>query len=170
MKVAFVQDIIQFSVPLGTTLIAGSLRKSGHKVQVYVAENNINKTIQELQEYKPDIVAFSVITGSHLEYIEIAKVIKEKLNLPILWGGPHVTFFPKIIEQDYADAVCVGEGEDAALEFANAFDNSNGKIPTNVKNFWVKIDGKIYRNPVRPRIRNLDNVAYAARDLSLIHI
>ena len=165
MKVAFVQDIIQFSVPLGTTLIAGSLRKSGHKVQVYVAENNINKTIQELQEYKPDIVAFSVITGSHLEYIEIAKVIKEKLNLPILWGGPHATFFPKIIEQDYADAVCVGEGEDAALEFANAFDNSNGKIPTNVKNFWVKIDGKIYRNPVRPRIRNLDNVAYAARDL-----
>ena len=165
MKLAFVQDINQFSVPLGTTLIAGNLRKAGHGVEVYVVENNLDKTLRELEQYKPDAVAFSVITGSHQEYIKIARNIKQKLNIPIIWGGPHATFFPKIIEENYADAVCVGEGEDAALDFANAFDNSGGKIPTEIKNFWVKIDGKIYRNPVRPRIRDLDKVAYAARDL-----
>ena len=37
----------------------------------------------------------------HKEYIKIAKSIKQKLNLPIIWGGPHATFFPKIIEEDY---------------------------------------------------------------------
>ena len=165
MRVAFVQDIIQFSVPLGTTLIAGNLRHGGHNVEVYVVENNIDKTLQELEQYKPDAVAFSVITGSHLEYIKIAQIIKQKLNIPIIWGGPHATFFPKIIEEDYADVVCVGEGEDAALEFANAFDSEGGKIPINIANFWVKKDGLIHRNAVRPRIKNLDKVPYPARDL-----
>ena len=95
MRVAFVQDIIQFSVPLGTTLIAGNLRHGGHEVEVYVVENNLDKTLQELEQYKPDAVAFSVITGSHLEYIKIARIIKQKLNIPIIWGGPHATFFQK---------------------------------------------------------------------------
>ena len=114
MRIAFVQDIIQFSVPLGTALIAGSLRHGGHKVEVYIVDNNLDKTINDLKQFKPDAVAFSVITGSHLEYIKIARTIKNQLNIPIIWGGPHATFFPKIIEEDYADAVCVGEGEDAA--------------------------------------------------------
>ena len=137
MKLAFVQDINQFSVPLGTTLIAGNLRLGGHEVEVYVVENNLDETLRELEQFKPDAVAFSVITGSHKEYIKIAQSIKQKLNIPIIWGGPHATFFPKIIEENYADAVCVGEGEDAALDFANAFDDSGGKIPTKIKNFWV---------------------------------
>ena len=123
MRLAFVQDIIQFSVPLGTTLIAGNLRHGGHEVEIYVVEDNLDKTFKELEHYKPDAVAFSVITGSHLEYIKIARAIKKKFKIPIIWGGPHATFFPKIIEENYADAVCVGEGEDAALDFANGFDN-----------------------------------------------
>tara|TARA_B100002003_G_C14110731_1_gene534237 strand:- start:72 stop:1547 length:1476 start_codon:yes stop_codon:yes gene_type:complete len=167
MRIAFVQDIIQFSVPLGTTLIAGNLRHAGHEVGLYVVEGNLDKTLKELESYKPDAVAFSVITGSHLEYIKIARTIKQKLGIPIIWGGPHATFFPKIIEEDYADAVCVGEGEDAALDFANAFDNEGKKIPTKIPNFWVKRDGVIYRNTVRPRIKNLDELPYPARDLFL---
>ena len=65
MRIAFVQDIIQFSVPLGTALIAGSLRHGGHKVEVYIVDNNLDKTINDLKQFKPDAVAFSVITGSH---------------------------------------------------------------------------------------------------------
>ena len=165
MKIAFVHDIIQFSVPLGTTLIAGNLRHGGHEVDVFVVENDLDKTIRELKQYKPDAVAFSVTTGSHQEYIKIARAIKRRLNILMLWGGPHVTFAPKIIEEDYADVVCVGEGEEAALEFANSFDALGGKIPTDIKNLWVKVDGKIYRNTVRPRIKNLDELPYPARDL-----
>ena len=165
MRVAFVQDLIQFAVPLGIALVAGSLRHGGHEVDVFVVDNNLDKTLRELEQYKPDAVAFSVITGSHLEYINIANAVKQKLNIPIIWGGPHSTFFPKIIEESYADAVCVGEGEYAILDFANSFDKSGRKIPAHIPNFWVKTNGKIYRNAVRPRIHNLDNVPYPARDL-----
>ena len=165
MRIAFVQDILGFSIPLGTTQIAGVLRKNGHEVGLFVVENKFEKTLQELKQYKPDIIGFSVISGSHQGYIKIAQGIKDRLNIPILWGGPHVTFFPKIIEEDYADAVCIGEGDEAILEFANAFDSLGKKIPTNIKNFWVKRDGVIHRNAIRPRIQNLDELTYPARDL-----
>ena len=152
MRIAFVQDKIQFAVPMGVAMIAGNLRHGGHEVDVFVVENKLDKTIHELKQYKPDIVAFGVITGSHQEYIVIARTIKRKLNIPIIWGGPHVTFAPKIIEEDYADVVCIGEGEEAALEFANSFDALGGKIPTDIKNLWVKVDGKIGRASCRERV------------------
>ena len=165
MRIAFVQDILGFSIPLGTTMIAGVLRKAGHEVDLFVVGNKLEKTLRELNKYKPDIIGFSVISGSHQGYIKIARTIKQRLNIQILWGGPHVTFFPKIIEEDYADAICIGEGEEAVLDFANSFDSLGGKIPTNIKNFWIKKDGTIHRNPVRSRIKNLDDLAYPARDL-----
>jgi len=61
----------------------------------------------------------------------------------------------------------VGEGEEAVIEFANAFDSEGKKLPKKIANFWVKINGEIYRNAVRPRNKNLDDLPYAARDLFL---
>ena len=165
MRIAFVQDVNTFSVPIGTAIIAGVLRDKGHKVDLFVDENQIDKTILDLKKFKPQIIGMSVTTGSHVKYIEIAREIKKRLNIPILWGGPHVTFFPKIIEEDYVDAVCVGEGDEAITEFADKFDSLGGKIPTNVKNFWTKANRKIFRNGVRPRIKKLDEITYPARDL-----
>ena len=59
MRVAFVQDIIQFAVPLGTATVAGSLRKDGHEVDVFVVDNNLEKTLNELKNFKPDAVMTS---------------------------------------------------------------------------------------------------------------
>ena len=165
MRIAFVQDVNTFSVPIGTAIIAGVLRAKGHEVDLFVDEHQIEKTIYDLKKYKPEIIGMSVTSGSHIQYIKIAREIKKRINVPILWGGPHVTFFPKIIEENYIDAACIGEGEEAIVEFVTAFDKLGGKLPTDVKNFWTKVDGKIYRNGVRPRIKKLDDISYPARDL-----
>lgn len=165
MKIAFVQDVNTFSVPIGTAIIAGVLRDKGHQVDLFVQENQMEKLIFDLKKYKPQIVGMSVTTGSHVQYIDISREIKKHLNIPILWGGPHVTFFPKIIEDDYVDAICIGEGDEAIVEFAEEFDKSGGNLPTDVKNFFTKINEKIYRNPVRPRVKKLDEISYPARDL-----
>ena len=165
MRIAFVQDVNTFSVPIGTAIIAGVLRDKGHEVDLFVNEHQIEKTIYDLKKYKPEIVGMSVTSGSHIQYIEIAKEIKKRINVPILWGGPHVTFFPKMIEENYIDTVCIGEGDEAIVEFVTAFDKLGGKLPTDIKNFWIKVDGKIYRSGVRPRIKKLDDISYPARDL-----
>ena len=165
MRVAFVEDILRFSIPLGITTIAGMLRDGGHDVAAFVVENDLDGTVEKVGAFRPDAIALSVLSGSHLGYMNIARVMKERLDVPIIWGGPHPTFFPEIIEEDFADAVCLGEGEEAALAFANAFDELGGELPTDIPNFWVKRDGEIHRNNVRPRNSHLDDLPYPARDL-----
>ncbi len=165
MRVAFIEDILRFSIPLGITGVASMMRKGGHDVSVFVVGADFDKSLDAVAAWKPDAVAFSVISGSHKGYYVIAESLKERLGVPTLWGGPHPTFFPEMIEMDFVDAVCVGEGEESALAFANAFDEEGGKLPVAVPNFWVKRDGVIHRNPVRPRNMSLDDLPVPARDL-----
>src|SRR5437867_3868756 len=114
MRLAFVDDTIRFSIPLGITGIAAVLRQGGHDVSVFDIRGNGTRTIDRLIEWKPDAVAFSVISGSHQSYYAFAERLKQRLDVPTIWGGPHPTFFPEMIELPFADAVCLGEGEEAA--------------------------------------------------------
>ncbi|MBK8233877.1 MAG: B12-binding domain-containing radical SAM protein [Candidatus Eisenbacteria bacterium] len=164
MRIAFVEDILRFSIPLGIAGIAASLREGGHAVRVSVVTKDLDRTLDELADWKPDAIAFSVISGSHRGYYEIARRAKERLGVLTLWGGPHPTFFPEIIELPWVDAVCIGEGEEAVCALADEFD-ALGALPAEVPNFWIKTGGAVHRNPVRPRNRQLDDLPWAARDL-----
>ncbi len=165
MRIAFVDDILRFSIPLGTTTIAACLRAADHEARVFVVGVRLQDTLNALKEYNPHAVAFSVISGSQRSYFKIATAIKEQLGIFTLWGGPHPTFFPEIIEQPFVDMVCIGEGEEAVVAFADAFDALSGELPTEIPNIWVKKYGSIHRNPIRPRIRDLDKLPWPARDL-----
>lgn len=165
MRIAFVDEILRFSIPLGVTTIAACLRAANHDARVFVVGARLQDTLAALKEYNPDAVAFSVISGSHTSYFKIGAAIKEQLGIFTLWGGPHPTFFPEMIELPFVDMVCIGEGEEAVVAFADAFDALGGELPTEISNFWVKKDGSIHRNPIRPRIQDLDKSPWPARDL-----
>ncbi len=165
MRIAFVEDTIRFSIPLGITGIAATLREGGHETGLFVIGDDAEGTIDRIAAFRADAVAFSVISGSHQGYYAFAHRLKERTGIPTIWGGPHPTFFPEMVELPWADAVCVGEGEESALDFANRFDAEGGRLPVEVPNFWVKRDGKIQTNPVRSRNRALDDLPYPARDL-----
>lgn len=67
----------------------------------------------------PDIIGFSCTTGEHNWVLEVAKKIKKVMDIPIILGGPHPTFFPEIINDSNIDIICIGEGEHATLELLN---------------------------------------------------
>ena len=109
MRIAFVEKTLRISIPLGLSSIAASLREGGHEVDVFVESSSHKGLLNELKDYAPDAVAFSVISGEHQHYFAVSKQIQDELGAYIIWGGPHVTFFPDIVENPFVDAVCIGE-------------------------------------------------------------
>jgi len=59
--------------------------------------------------------------------------------------------------------ICVGEGEMALLELVSKIEK--GDDYTQVQNIWVKKNGQITRNPVRPLLQDLDSLPYPNRSL-----
>ncbi|MCX5848565.1 MAG: radical SAM protein [Deltaproteobacteria bacterium] len=148
-------------VPLGIIYLASVLKQAGHHVDVCSSRlSDIRKAIKKVN---PFIVAYSVCTGGIKEYLALNRKIKSEYNVFSVFGGPHPTYFPEMIEEDGVDAICRGEGESAMLELVNVLESC--KDITSLKNWWVKKNNKIYKNQVKPLIQNLDTIPYPDRSL-----
>jgi radical SAM superfamily enzyme YgiQ (UPF0313 family) len=161
-RVVFLQNIwFEF---MGPMYLSAALKSSGHDCRVLIGDS-CDDFRTGLSEYRPDLVAFSVMTGMHQWALEVSRSIKELLpGCRIIMGGPHPTFFPEIISEYGVDIICRGEGEDALVELADALDAAVA-IDT-IANLWVKAaDGSITRNDLRPLCQDLDTLPNPDRRL-----
>lgn len=147
--------------PLGVLYIVSSVRSAGHEVMM--VEDNFEKASQLISEWAPDFVGYSVYTGNHKSLISLNLKLKEKHDFISIFGGPHPTFFPEMIEEEGVDIVCRGEGEEAVVELMNLAEK--GQNYGEVNNFWVKQNGRIHMNNVRPLEGDLDKIDFPARDV-----
>jgi anaerobic magnesium-protoporphyrin IX monomethyl ester cyclase len=161
-RVVFVQNI--WYEYLGVMYISAILKKHGHFTDVVIA-NNSKEIICELKKLRPDIVGFPCLTSSYKWNLSIASDIKKELSCLILFGGIHPTTTPEIIEEPDIDVVCRGEGEYPVFELAEAI-SSKASI-TGIRNLWVKENGQLYKNELRPLIQDLDELPFPDRDLYL---
>lgn len=109
--------------------------------------------LDRLEQLQVEVVGFS-LTSSHLPLAyELSAAIRQRFPKVLqVWGGIHPTMDPKGSLQ-YADAVCVGEGEEAFLEYLA------DPRRTDIRNFHFKDQGGAYiANPLRPLIKNLDTL------------
>jgi len=159
-KVLFLQEyLFEFIGPMQLSAI---LKSKGHKTDLIVWQKE-KDLIKSIKKVNPDIIALSVSTGFHKEAIKKARTIKEKLGIPCIFGGPHPTFFPELINDPTVDMICIGEGDYAILELADKLERKEDI--KNIKNIWVKKNGKIYKNELRPLIQNLDELPFIDREL-----
>lgn len=158
-KILFIQNI--WTDLLGVLGISSFLKSKGHESKIII-EVRPRKIMDEIRLFSPHIVGFSCMTGMHLWALETAKAVKEmKKGTFILFGGPHATLYPKIIESPPIDGICLGEGEYAALELAEAIDKKTSFAET--PNLWIKDNGGIIKNKMRPLISNLDELPFPDR-------
>jgi anaerobic magnesium-protoporphyrin IX monomethyl ester cyclase len=162
MRVLFVVDQIDYE-PHGIMHLSSALKAAGHEVRLAIAA--YQDPVKVAQEWRPGIVGFSVITGSHRKYLELNRRIKEAVPVFSAFGGPHPTFFPEMIEADGVDGICIGEGEEALVDLANALDA--GTFEPTIPNWHFKWNGEIVRNPVRRLQADLD--ALPPPDRALIY-
>ena len=162
MRVLFVIRHADY-IPMGLMHLSSVLKKAGHQVDLVISTHQ--DPIQAAKEFKPQIVGYTIYTGLHRYYLELNKAIKEALGGKVfsVFGGPHATFFPEVIEEEGVDGVCIGEGEEAMLDLANALEG--GSDYTSIPNWWFKMDGEIIRNRVRPLLEDLDSLPFPDREL-----
>jgi len=120
--------------------------------------------IYKVNRVKPDLIGFSSVTNQ-FPYMKLyAKWIKEEVDLPVVCGGIHATLSPEeVIACDDINVVCIGEGEYPLLELANRLES--GKEYDRIENFWVRKEGTVIRNPLRPLISNLDELPFPDREI-----
>ncbi|MFB0545787.1 MAG: radical SAM protein [Anaerolineae bacterium] len=150
--------------PHGIMLISALLKQEGHRVSLVV--NTVEDPVEAALRLRPDVVGYTVYTGTQNYYLDLNRRVKAQLpHVFSIFGGPHPTFFPEMIEGEGVDGVCVGEGEYAMLDLLNAL--RDGRPISGIPNWWFKLDGEIVRNPVRPLLSDeeLDALPFADREL-----
>jgi len=165
MKVLFVlADSVAYQhEPLGVMYLSTAARLAGHECEVTLSR--LESPVEVARKFQPDVLAFSVTTGTHHNALRINRELRAELGEGVwsLFGGPHATFFPQLINQDGVDAVCIGDGEEALVELLDVL--AAGEQPRGIPNWHLKIDGKIEVNPVRPLRADLDQIAFPDRRL-----
>jgi radical SAM superfamily enzyme YgiQ (UPF0313 family) len=110
-----------------------------------------------LKKIQPGMVGISLRSSYFKIASEITKKINEDLSVPVIWGGTHPTIAPEECIQ-VADLICLGEGEDPVLELAERISNSQDY--TDIRNLWIRKNGHLIKNELRPLIQDLDSLPF----------
>ncbi len=162
MKVAFIEPAIANVNPLGIAYLSQSLINDGHEVKYF--ESPRANFLKRVKDFNPDILAFSITTGKHALCRNLNSVLRNHIDAVSLFGGPHCTFYPEFIESsEFIDGICMGEGEYAMAELLKEFEG--GRDYTGTANWWLRMDGKIYKNCVREKIEDLDTLPFPNQEI-----
>ena len=103
-----------------------------------------------IKEYQPDIIGFSSVESTFYIGVNLLNAIAD-IKIPKIMGGIHPTLAPEqVISQPNLEMICVGEGEGAMVDLANKIDK--GEDYSTTQNLWIKKDGKVIKNGLRPLI------------------
>jgi len=177
MKITLISTAT-FPSDQGIRTISAVLKKAGHQVKMvfmtysedyskFYYKRELNQLYQICKN--SDLIGIASYASTAPRAIQIINFLKKikNLNIPIVWGGIHATIYPeKCIE--YADIVCIGEGEGAILDLIKSMEKK--KSINRIRNLWIKIKDnkgkeKIIKNPIRPVIENLDELPFADYDI-----
>jgi len=153
----------------GIASLSAVLKEGGHSVNLYHLTYMPDKSefINRVKSQKPDIIGFSIRTSAMSFAAEMAAWLDEEMpETYVMAGMYHPSLAPEdVINRRGIDAICIGEGEYACLDFVNYY-AEHGKLNLSAESFWVKdIDGEVHKNPVRPYIAELDKLPFPDLDI-----
>lgn len=147
-----------FAPPLGILYVGSALKRAGYDVEVlHIAPGEISEYATVIADKDPLFVGISAFTCNQTNFsAQLSREIKKLSDIPIVWGGVHASMVPEqTLSEEYVDAIVIGEGEETAVEFADAIEN--GKDLENVRSIGFKRDGELIFTERRPLIENLDD-------------
>jgi len=161
MKVTFATLRSREVVSFGVMYVSASLKQAGHEVNLIEADD-AGELVANLRRRPADVLCFSVTTGLHGTYLAWAAAAKNAVGVTTVFGGPHPTFFPELIDQPQVDAIVIGEGEQTAPELLDALQVGDGR---GVLGARYRLEGAIISAPLRRPEQDLDRLALPDRRL-----
>ena len=118
---------------------------------VTLKTTSLEKDLESMiAEVMPDLVCISSLECTYPLALKMLDII-EKYSVPVIVGGVFATFAPEIIlAHNAVTMVCLGEGEDSLVELCLCMRDK--KPFDNIKNIWVKKNGKVIKNKLSPPI------------------
>ncbi|MBN1356881.1 cobalamin-dependent protein [bacterium] len=163
-------------VCFGVRMVSAILKHAGHRVDILFLPGEFNQveTREETRKiarwiggFEPDLIGFSLMSSHMVRTVNLHRAIRETVQCPIIWGGIHPTLQPEEC-LEYADMVCMGEGEYPMLDLVGEL--AAGKQPGNIPNIWLKTGKTIRRTPLRERTADLDELPWPDHDAETHHI
>ena len=156
---------------IGARYVSASLHADGHTARMLFLPKAFNdfETPEEtaeilhwISEQSPDAVGFSLMS-SHLHRVRnLTHAIQHRHSFPIIWGGIHPSCEPESC-LEYADAVCVGEGEAVITTLARAIDQ--GDSFAGIPGLWYRDGHGIVRQPSIGKQTDLDGLPFPDHDM-----
>ncbi len=147
---------------MGLAYLAGALRSKGHNVQI--ADLNLGKKELPARFKDFDLVGITSDTPRNPLALNIAQKAKQ-YKLPVVMGGPHVSFMPEeTLQTGVVDYVVRGEGEYILQTLADHLEK-NLELEE-IPGLSYRLNGQIQHNPDSPEtIMDISSLPYPARDL-----
>jgi radical SAM superfamily enzyme YgiQ (UPF0313 family) len=159
-------------VCFGVRMISAVLKQAGHPVEILFlprefnqleSQDEVDRIAYWIARNDPDLVAFSLMSSHMVRTIKLHEAVRKHVKKPIIWGGIHPTLQPEEC-LEYADMVCLGEGEYPMLELVECL--SAGQSPEHIRNIWTRTGKTIHRTEPRERCLNLDELPWPDHDES----
>ena len=162
MKILFVIPELLLSEPIGLMRLSADCKQHGHQTKLVILKKS--SLVQELETFRPDLIGYSVMTpdvGLFKEADEQVKAWQKRTNTKLvrIMGGPHPTYYPKVLEEFGLDAICQGEGDRAIVRIIQRMEG--GGDFKNIPNVRSQPDEKV----TLELIEDLDSLPFCDRDI-----
>jgi len=171
LKVALISLIWNLN-NIGVRYLSSTLKNAGHETflifhprtfEDYESEDELSQLTDLLRELGVRLVGVNLLSNGVGRGRRLIGKIKQDLGLPVIVGGPHASLSPEECLQ-FADAVCLGEGEGPLREFCDAMDQ--GRDCWSVRGIWARRGGDILRNPPQELNPDIDKIPFPDLELS----
>lgn len=183
MQVVLISPYSQIS-SLGLRILSSCLKQNGFETRMIFlpdvdemivgaeySDRELSSTAaQQIADLCADagLVGITAMTSSFHLARQLTIGIHQAHDVPVIWGGIHPTVRPAEC-LEYADLVCIGEGEDTIIELARRIDM--GETYHDVKNLAYRDgDGKLVQNPLYPLVPDLDELPLPDHDFSTHYV
>ncbi|MDO8339040.1 MAG: radical SAM protein [Candidatus Burarchaeum sp.] len=156
--------------PLGLPYIHSYMESLGHEVRTlflnsYGWELCFSEMTKALEEFRPDIVGFQMLTQNRVSTYKLMEHIHEKYpNIKIVAGGVHASIMYEQLVKKYPYLmVVIGEGEISFAELVKALEEESELA--NVDGIAFSREGRMVKTRHRPLIKDLDMLPFPKHEL-----